>query len=46
MDPEEQYSINQFVGTNFPNWKFRIQILLQKHGVEDCLSEVPPTDIN
>ncbi|CAI6352783.1 unnamed protein product [Macrosiphum euphorbiae] len=34
----------QFEGTNFSNWKFRVEILLRKHNVAHCLTEETPSE--
>lgn len=36
---EERFGITQFAGTNFSNWKFRVEILLRKNNVAHCLTE-------
>lgn len=34
---EDRYGITQFNGLDFDNWKFRIETLLEEHGVLECL---------
>jgi len=41
---EERFGITQFAGTNFSNWKFRVEILLRKHNVAHCLTEETPSE--
>lgn len=41
---EERYGIVQFAGSNFSNWKFRVEVFLRKHGVKQCLTDSTPID--
>lgn len=41
---DDKYGVTQFNGTNFPNWKFRVEVLLEEFGVKQCVSENCPSD--
>ena len=40
-----QYYIKPFDGTNYPNWEFRMKLLLEQNGVLLVLTESPPEDV-
>jgi transposase InsO family protein len=44
MTTEEKSGIGKFKGDGFDHWKFRVEIFLTKHQVENCLTENYPTD--
>lgn len=41
---EEKYSICQFNGQNYSNWKFRVETLLEEFGVKECVDNAPLSD--
>jgi len=43
MADDEKYKIPLFDGTNYSNWKFRMQVLLEEHDLIDFINK--PLDI-
>jgi len=40
MADDEKHKIPLFDGTNYSNWKFRMQILLEEHGLIDFVNKL------
>lgn len=43
MADDEKYKIPLFDGTNYSNWKFRMQVLLEEHDLIDFVNK--PLDV-
>jgi len=39
MADDEKYKISLFDGTNYSNWKFRMQVLLEEHDLIDFINK-------
>lgn len=40
---EDRYGITPFNGNDFGNWKFRLETILEEHGVLYCITEGKPS---